>query len=360
MPRAYSVQITPGNFGEMAVVNASGADITGVHSVAVSLQDEFEHPDLAGSFTYTYGRLPVDVSFQAYRSLAPRTDGLQIGQAYQPTWIQETLGASVGLGYAMPRAFDEQSFSLSYGFQRVGGQLNIPVSKYDPYATPSYPLRGVASDLHLGYGYSNAEGYLHSVGNERGFSFNAGLDVADPWLGGDFKGFTATAQLATYWPMPWHHHHVLALHASTGAAGGAYPGRGEFYVGGFIDEPVVSSIQSTIVQSNVVLRGYAPVTEVGQYFSLFNAEYRFPIWETERGLSTLPAFLSRISGDVFTDYGSAYDDPRTAQFKTGSGAELWFDLTFSYVVSMTFRLGFAHGWASAGIDHAYFVAVAAF
>jgi hypothetical protein len=30
------------------------------------------------------------------------------------------------------------------------------------------------------------------------------------------------------------------------------------------------------------------------------------------------------------------------------------------VISMTFRAGFAHGWASEGINHAYFIAVAAF
>jgi outer membrane protein assembly factor BamA len=167
-------------------------------------------------------------------------------------------------------------------------------------------------------------------------------------------------QLATYWPMPWAQHHALALHAATGTSGGAYPGRGTFYVGGLVDLPVIDTIRSTLVQSGLVLRGYAPVTEVGRSYALFNGEYRFPILEVERGISTLPIFLSRVSGAAFLDYGSAFDDATLAKFKTGTGAELWFDFSLSYVIGLSFRLGYAHGWASEGIDKAYFVAVAAF
>src|SRR5260221_1692006 len=45
-------------------------------------------------------------------------------------------------------------------------------------------------------------------------------------------------------------------------------------------------------------------------------------------------FLNRISGAAFVVYGSAFDDAKVAEFKTGVGGELWFDLTLGY------RLGF--------------------
>jgi hypothetical protein len=71
-------------------------------------------------------------------------------------------------------------------------------------------------------------------------------------------------------------------------------------------------------------------------------------------------FLSRVSGSAFFDYGSAFNDAASADFKAGSGGELWFDLTFGYVISLTFRAGFEHGWSSLGINKPYFLAVAAF
>ena len=80
----------------------------------------------------------------------------------------------------------------------------------------------------------------------------------------------------------------------------------------------------------------------------------------DRGISTLPIFFERINGAVFCDYGSAFNDAATAEFKTGVGGELWFDTTLSYVVGFTFRLGYARGLASGGLDKVYFVAAVPF
>jgi hypothetical protein len=102
------------------------------------------------------------------------------------------------------------------------------------------------------------------------------------------------------------------------------------------------------------------VAEVGHYYGLFNAEYRFPILNIDRGLSTLPVFLNRISGSTFLDYGSAFDDANAAHFKTGVGAELWFDLTLGYVEGFPFRIGYLRGLASGGIDKVYWVAAIPF
>jgi hypothetical protein len=357
-PRAYSGSLTQGNFGELAIVSVGATDLVGHHSIAVSFADELSHPTAEGNINYTYSRLPVDLSIGLSRSIAP-AGGLALG-AKTPTWIREQVGASTGVAYSMPRAYDSQNFALDYTFARIGGDFNVPIADLNPYDTPTYPTRGTVGYVSLGYSYTNAEAYLWSVGPERGFSLNAGLNIADASLGGQFSGYQATMQLATYWKMPWARHHALALHASAGASGGSYPGLGAFYVGGYVDESVEASIQHSIVQSSVVLRGYAPVTEIGSYYTLFNSEYRFPIVEIEHGISTFPVFLTRISGSAFLDYGSAFNDPFTAKFKTGSGGELWFDTTFSYVIGMTFRAGLEHGWASEGINHFYFIAVAAF
>jgi hypothetical protein len=355
LPRRYSVQIQPGNFGQQATITATQSDLVGLHAFTGSLTTDFDRPEVQGSLSYVYAALPMDVSVGVSRSISPR-GGLQLGQNQRIAWIGETVGFDVGTSYSLPRQFDAQTFSFVYSAVRVGGSFPVDRSQFDPYETPQIPQRGFAGIVHLGWSYSNAERWLWSVANERGFAVGANLDVTDPWLGSEFTGFSTSANITSYYLMPWLSHHSLALHAGAGTSGGSYPGKGAFFVGGFVDLPAIDSVRNTLIQGGVVLRGYPVVAEAGSSYALFNAEYRFPIWQIDRGPSTLPFFLNRITGNVFVDYGSAFDDASAAKFKTGAGGELWLDMTFGYIESLTFRLGFARGLASGGIDKPYFVA----
>jgi hypothetical protein len=358
MPRKYSVQITPGNFGQASIVTVAGGDVAGLHAFGATWTTEWEHPEPQWNLQYTYGRLPFDVNVGFYRQISPQTN-YQLG-SNTVQWIQEQVGVSTGIGYSMPRAFDSQSFSLSYSVERVAGELPLPASQLNPYDIPSIPTRGMLGSIHLGWGYSNAQGYLWSIGNERGFQMSATFDMADPALASDFTGYAAQLNFATYLLMPWARHHALALHAGAGYGGGNRGGRGPFYVGGFIDLPLVDTVRNSLIQGGIQLRGYPIVEEAGNDYALFNAEYRFPIVNVDHGPSTLPVFLQRISGAAFLDYGSAFDDPTQAKFKTGVGGELWFDFTLGYVLGFTFRAGYARGISSDGIDKTYFVAAVPF
>lgn len=363
-PRAFSLQrtngqfeTTPGNFGQATIVSVAGSDIVGHHAFGATLVTEWEHPDIEGNISYSYGRLPFDVGASISRNLTPST--YAIGSRNVP-WIQETTGATTAVSYAIPRAFDAQSFYLSYSYSRVAGRLPLTASAVDPYATPNYPTRGYLGTLHLGWSYSNAAGYLWSVSAEQGFSVGATLDLSDQALASDTSGFAAKFDFVAYQRMPWLQHHVLALHAGGGMSGGNAGGNGPYFVGGFQDLPVIDIIRNQLVQGGIQLRGYPVIAEVGHYYGLLNAEYRFPIINVDRGLSTLPFFLSRVSGAAFVDYGSAFDDPASAEFKTGVGGELWFDFTFAYILGFQFRAGYAKGLASGGMDKTYFIAAVPF
>ncbi len=280
--------------------------------------------------------------------------------AYKPTIVQETTGFATSLNYAIPRAFDSNAFTITHSLSRVGAEIPFPLDKLDPYDTPSIPQRGFASSLHMAYSYTNAERYLWAVGPERGVSFNVAFDFTHPNLGSDFEGFVVDSDFTTYFKMPWLQHHSLATHLGAGTSGGGFPGRGAFFVGSFVDLPVVDTIQNILIQGGITLRGYQPVAAAGRSYLLSNFEYRFPIWNVDRGIETLPIFLNRINGAFFFDYGSAFDDIEAAKFKTGAGGELWFDATLGYIQQFTFRLGFAHGFASGGLDKVYFVAAIPF
>ncbi|MBK6463031.1 MAG: peptidase S9, partial [Myxococcales bacterium] len=104
-----------------------------------------------------------------------------------------------------------------------------------------------------------------------------------------------------------------------------------------------------------VLRGYPSGFQVGQHYTLLNTEYRFPIWNFDRGSSTLPFFLNRLTGAVFFDYGAAFDTFEDAKYKSGTGGELWLDTFLGYGLPLTFRLGYARGLASEGTDKVYVV-----
>jgi hypothetical protein len=358
-PRNFTGSLSPGNFGYQGTITVNGQDIAAHHTIQASLTETFGQPELQPNVSYTYGGLPVDLSISAFRSVNPQNSGYSIG-LYQPEWIEEEVGLSTGVQYTLNRAFDSQSFSLTYTFGRIAGNLPYPGAGADPYSVPTFPALGLNAVLHLGWYYDNSESYVWSVGAEKGFNVGVGFDVADPAIGSQFTGYDATVNLAAYLKMPWLQHHVLALHASGGVSGGGYLGQQLFYVGGFVDEPLVSSVLNSIVQGGFALRGYPVLAEEGNNYALFNAEYRFPILNIDRGLSTLPVFMNRISGAAFVDYGSAFNDAYTAEFKTGTGAELWFEFTLGYTLDFLFRAGFARGWASEGLDKLYFVAASPF
>lgn len=353
-PRRYSVQITPGNYGQAIALGIQQTDIAGLHTVALSTVIELEKPVLQGALGYNYGRLPFDVGVSAFRTITPR-GGLEVGE-FKPVITQEAIGFASSIVFSDPTPYDVRSYVVTQSVSRIENDAGIPASAVDPYATPQIPRGSLASTLHLGYGYSNAERLLWSVGPERGYSLGLAVDLTDPALGSELSGFAANGDLTAYLQMPWLRHHSLALHAGTGTSGGNFPGRGAFYVGGFVDLPLVDTIRNQLLQGGIVLRGYAPVTLSGRSYVLGNAEYRFPIVNVDRGLSTLPFQVNRLTGAAFVDYGSAFENFRSAPFKTGVGGELWLESTIGYNLSFIFRLGYARGLASGGIDKVYVVA----
>jgi WD40-like Beta Propeller Repeat len=355
-PRRYSAQYTQGAFGQMAVISAQASDIAGLHNIAGTFYSEFDRPDIQGNLSYTYEGLPFDVGVSTFRSIAPRTFDVGNKEVQAPV---ETLGAATSLSFSKARMFDSQKFSLSYAFSRTG--VNVPRGEgIDPFATSTRPNRGVNGTIAASYSYSNAESFLWSVGPERGLTFSLDLNATHPALGSDYTGFSARGNASGYIPMPWNfrgfRHHVLALNMSGGMSAGNNPGRGQFFVGGFSDLPIIDTIRNVLVQGGVVLRGYEAGKLSGNYFLLGNLEYRFPIVNIDWGPSSLPIFFNRINGNAYLDYGSAFDVLKDSKFKTGVGGEIWLDMTLGYFLSLTFRAGYMQGLASEGIDKLYFVA----
>lgn len=344
-PRNWEARYGPGTYGQRLSISTTGRDAVGHHSIAATVYAESARPEIQGSITYGYGRLPFDLRLSAYRSVVPRT-GFRYG-GEQPVFQEENVGISSGLYYSLPAPFETESFALSYSMTRFRGALPLSASAAPDSGSTIVPPRGYLGAVHLGWGHSNAESTVHGVGLERGFTLSAGADVATGPLASDYSLYVFGYSATGYVPMPWLRHHTLALHVGSSFSSGDYPGRGLFYAGGYLDSPLVDQAYNPIYQGAFVLRGYPAVAFIGSQYHLANAEYRFPIAEIEHGPSTLPFFVNRVSGNLFADYGGAFDDldrkDYKSQFHLGVGAEAWIDLTFGYVVAVDVRIGHARG-----------------
>jgi hypothetical protein len=362
-PRAWTIELGEGTFGQAFVLATAGSDAVGHHAFAARLTLETGDVPPQFSLDYAYTRLPFDLRASFFYSAAPR-QGYRLGES--PETVTETLlGASTGVSLFLPGDQDGQSAALSYTVARYDQDLPVG-TRADPYApVPVEPHRGWLGLVRLGYGYSNASATANAISAERGMSFSVAADLADQAWGSDDSLTAFSAALTGYLPLPWGQHHVLALAASGGAAVGTYPRFGLYSTGGYADLPAFDAFTTGLRQSSFVLRGYEPGQFVGSQFNLFNAEYRFPLLYADRGISTLPAFLRTVSGAVFADYGGAFDqldlDDPLDSYHLGVGGELWFELVLGYYASATLRLGLAKGLDDeAPGKRFYFVASSAF
>ncbi len=362
-PRAFTIELGEGTFGQAFVLGTSGSDAVGLHAFAARVTLETGDVPPQFSFDYLYGRLPFDLRASLFYSAAPR-EGYRIGETSQ-TVTETQIGATTGVSFFLPGDYDGQSAALSYTVAHF--DQNLPVgTRPDPYApVPVEPHRGWLALVRLGYSYSNATATANAISVERGLSFSVAADLADQAWGSDDSLTAFSAALTGYAPLPWGQHHVLALAASGGAAVGTYPRFGLYSTGGFADQPAFDAFTSGLLQSSFVLRGYEPGQFVGSQYNLFNAEYRFPLLYADRGVSTLPVFLRTVSGALFADYGGAFnqldlDDPLES-YHLGVGAELWFEAVLGYYAAATLRLGVAKGLDDeAPGKRVYFVASSAF
>ena len=345
-PFAYSLQYGPGTYGQTLIVSARGADVVGHHGISADVAIDTAHAEPQVTLGYAYYRLPVDLYSTIFRTVSPG-GGYRIA-GKNPEFDEEYLGWSNTLGYYVPRAFDAFSFTFGYTVSRFKGRLPV-----GPVLDPQQPIsidpvgEGLLGIVRGAFGYSNEERYVYSVGSKRGFSLYVSADAGGKSTASDYEyqafGYSMTGHL----PMPWARDHVLMSHAEAAIAGGNYPRRGVYFTGGLVDLPVTETIRNGIFSGGFSLRGYPPGAYAGRQYHLGTLEYRFPIVYPERGISTLPIFLSRLSGAAFVDYGGAFDDLDVEkwrqQFHTGLGGELLLDGTLGYFLPMTARLGFAKG-----------------
>ena len=208
---------------------------------------------------------------------------------------------------------------------------------------------GLLAAATLQYTYSDARRFVYGISREEGQRFTLTLRVSDPALGSAFRFQQLSSSYAHYFAMPWTSggrslHHALAIRLSGGRARGDLSERHYFYLGGFdLGSPVTAVLNPSNAPSRI-LRGFAQDAFRGEAYELGTVEYRFPILDIEAGAWTLPVFLRRLHGAVYSDAGDAFT-PGRRDFKlhAGAGAELRAEVVLGYVLPTDLRLGCARG-----------------
>ncbi|WP_437621476.1 BamA/TamA family outer membrane protein [Sorangium sp. So ce1151] len=376
-PRAITLDYAPGSYGSNALtVSVTGGDIVGRHAIfgELTVQPDAPSPDVL--LGYNYGRLPIDLGVRGYHVTSPRR-GYRIG-GRDITYDERSIGIVSGISYPVRGEFSWQALSASFSSVAFKGKLPIG-DHLDPYAPRTIlPPQGTLNLAHLGYAFSNAEGSADAAGAPRGISLSAGLDYAGPETGSSYTTYAFSTALSAYVAMPWSGDHTLAFRVAGAVSGGNFPRGAAYAVGGYDLEnlTLADTLITGVTNSSFTLRGYAPGVVSGRSYFSQTFEYRVPVLQPDRGLSTLPIYLRRIDASLFLDHGGAFNRFETddlALFKRGSllyspqlhtsiGGEVWFSLNAGYVVFSQLRFGYAYGLSDLAIPggQLYFVSTNSF
>ena len=208
-------------------------------------------------------------------------------------------------------------------------------------------LNGARASLFL----NTAREFGASISPENGITAR----IDHQWLSGERSLQQSRADLRGFLSIPWSEsrlgNHVVAARAAAGMTSGDFLLERELKVGGAGDQILIG-----VDTTNLPVRGAPAGLLRGQNAALLSLEYRLPLFRIDRGPATWPLFFQRISGGVFADAGTAWNDeaielpalsrPATRAFDNDTtvvtaGAELSFDIFLGFYIPLRYRVGAA-------------------
>ncbi len=317
----------------------------------------------SGAISYTFDRLWPSFNITASRSFNTRNGGFTRFDYERPLdsavdnyvlngYRERQTVLSVGTSLPVLRhAQHSANFGVEYVWRRWEN-LDEGDNAVDPNAPVTrLPEVGDAGEIGLGASYSNESdgGGRFSYGVEQGRSVSVRVGVIDRRLGGDFGDINTSVSYNETIPMPWRGHQSLALRWRAGAAAGGFRNRGAFCVGDYVSGG--DAIRSMLGRTGFgtsgcsLLRGYGVRAQSGRYFARATAEYRIPLADVDRGVGSLPFFMTRVGLIPFLDVGNAWTDPTDVRdVLVGSGAALVFSFRMGYAEGINLFLKYAHGF----------------
>ncbi|MBI1822461.1 MAG: PD40 domain-containing protein [Nitrospirae bacterium] len=322
----------------------AGSDILGRHRYDLSALYGFLSHRPAGSFQYEnnsfYPTIHAGLSYMPI--IYP--DLLTDLQGHQLDYWENKVRAEFDISYSWNFLKSSNTLKGGYFTETFSALSTVPMGIQPPET-------GVIKSLRSSWQLNTSKEFAFSISPENGRHLQIQYDWLSHQIGSDFNQnrFIAGWYEYIHFFFP---HHVLATRLTGAFATGDHLVYRSFQVGGpdFTEEIIEPD------QTNFFLRGY-PIRQLrGNKALIGSIEYRFPIYNIERGYRSWPFFLNRTHGALFFDIGNAWDrETALPDFRRGFGAEIKMDMTFSYLVPLRLRLGVGRGADSDGITQFYFM-----
>ena len=255
----------------------------------------------------------------------------RVGFTAQHNYIERSKMLDVSFTFPLLKL--DQQHQLTFGYKRnsVSGLTQLPPwGGYDG----TIPAQGRLASARVDYLFNNAKKYGYSISPEDGRNIELGYEQVDKKIGSDFNLKKYSIDWHEYIDLPFQHH-VLLLRGYAGKSSGDVIAQRAFQLGG-----VGGDMAINIEDNNVYLRGYSTNKYRGQKAGLATMEYRFPIKNIEWGGGNTPFFFKRVHGAVFAEAGNAWDNVfNRKDLKRSVGAEASLDMTLSYFLPITVRMG---------------------
>lgn len=334
----------------------SGADVLGYHQYQAQFlasfglqQNEYEY-----ALIYAYDRLypTLTAGLLQFDDNVPEVvlRGPDANYLYR-----ETNRRLLGLATFPYRRWWWSAFG-TVGLVRDQFEEHLPFSVTDSQLDQFGLFTGTLQGYRAGLAFDNTRQFGYSISSENGIlatldyedlNESFGSDRQRRQLSGDLRGFLRIPVRRS--PLG---RHVLAARAAAGFSQGDFILQREFKLGG-ADLGNLLRLDTT----RWPVRGFPSGRLRGQNVAIGSLEYRFPIYQIEKGPAVYPIFFHRIVGDVFYDTGTAWNDDAvdlpglqraiSDPFDPGrtlasAGAELGLDMVFGYFLPIRYRLGVAY------------------
>ncbi|HKO02907.1 MAG TPA: BamA/TamA family outer membrane protein, partial [Thermoanaerobaculia bacterium] len=219
---------------------------------------------------------------------------------------------------------------------------------------------GTLQGIRAGVTFNNATEFGFSISPENGITTIVEAENLSRALGSDASLRQYRGELRGYRAIPFARaplgRHVIAARVAAGTTSGDFVLQRELKVGG-IAEGEFAMLDTT----RFSVRGYPGGVLRGDSAAIASIEYRFPIWQIDRGPGAWPIFFNRILGDVFYDTGSAWNRravtlpaltrPRSSATDrriSSAGVELGFDVVLGFFSPLRYRIGAAYPFDDRG------------
>jgi len=322
--------------GTLAGLITGGQDVLQRHSYTLTALFGPENRRLMHWLDYTYDGLRPTLRLSS--SDFDRSYGGLLRDAHGIADYTErvrSIGADIGLDF--PGFESSQAITVGYRYRELSALT--PQPPWPDYDGTS-PATGQLGSLRLAWSFANAQRQPLSISPADGRRVDIFLEHYQEGFGSEQTFTRAALDWNEYIALPLPRH-VLAARLFIGGMTGGPPQQGLFGLGG----SAPGGVESAPGDLTLFLRGYPPNTFRGERAVLAGLEYRFPLLEVGRGGVSAPCFLRRIHGALFVDAGEAWTDGtfHAGELHAGVGAEIRFDLFFSYFLPLTVRLGIATG-----------------